>query len=458
MINPFYIIPRIGGVAYLNVAKAASTSISFALSQMRHRDGVDLPKRSLPDGSSPIHGFSPPYAHMEYFFSRWPADFPPLPNSLIKFSFVRNPYDRFYSFYVSKIVNRQTPSEYYEKYGIQKGCSFEDCVEIVTSLDPKELEQHAAPQSMILCNENAIIVDFVGKVENLDLDWPVIKKITGFDLELGISNRTKNDQTPVYTYEMRDRIFEYYRDDFDMFGYAKDATLIDNSSKLKQFNKQIFTGHLRVKEENQKIQSIIYEKTKMIRSLSKAFEDYPEKRTDFFQNQEELFNEMIMKKYFYLNDRLSNLSKVWDELYTLRRNVWKTVEGHGKSLGQLQKNISRVQKGIENFNRTLNINLLSNYLTSRKSIWKRLLRWLHYRMQRESRILHKGSLVDADYYFRSYPEVKESGLSAITHYVRFGVQEGRNPSEHFDTLKYLCEHPELIPKGINPLVHFYLKH
>ena len=123
MIESFYIIPRIGGLAYLNNSKAACSSVLFALSQMRKRNDFEPPKDLLPDGSHPIHGYHPKYTHTEYFFRRWPSTFPPLPDSFIKFSFVRNPYARFYSFYRSKIMLGQRPGAHYERFGLKKGAS-----------------------------------------------------------------------------------------------------------------------------------------------------------------------------------------------------------------------------------------------------------------------------------------------------------------------------------------------
>jgi hypothetical protein len=105
----FYIIPKIGGLAYLNIAKSACSSILLALSQMRKEKKFTPPREKLPDGSQIIHGFYPQYSHINYFFRRWPTSFPPLPDTFIKFSFVRNPYDRFYSFYKSKIRDGQEP-------------------------------------------------------------------------------------------------------------------------------------------------------------------------------------------------------------------------------------------------------------------------------------------------------------------------------------------------------------
>ncbi|EKO3753682.1 coiled-coil domain-containing protein [Vibrio metschnikovii] len=61
---------------------------------------------------------------------------------------------------------------------------------------------------------------------------------------------------------------------------------------------------------------------------------------------------------------------------------------------------------------------------------------------------------DKEWYLAQYPDVIEDGLDPIEHYLRFGAQEGRNPSAEFDTLWYLQTYPDVAEGGLNPLVHF----
>lgn len=61
---------------------------------------------------------------------------------------------------------------------------------------------------------------------------------------------------------------------------------------------------------------------------------------------------------------------------------------------------------------------------------------------------------NADYYLRSYAELRDLEGDLLDHYVKIGWAEGRNPSEHFDTLFYRRvvsggTHPDLCP-----LVHY----
>ncbi len=76
---------------------------------------------------------------------------------------------------------------------------------------------------------------------------------------------------------------------------------------------------------------------------------------------------------------------------------------------------------------------------------------------RERRVvarIWRSGLFDIDYYLRSYPDVQQSALDPVTHYVRSGAREGRDPSPHFDTAFYLAENPDVAAAGMNPLLHF----
>ncbi|GHE20567.1 hypothetical protein [Halomonas urumqiensis] len=69
-------------------------------------------------------------------------------------------------------------------------------------------------------------------------------------------------------------------------------------------------------------------------------------------------------------------------------------------------------------------------------------------------LLASSSSFDADWYARTYPDVAESGIEPATHYLKFGMLEGRNPSAEFDTLHYIKAHPDIANAGKNPLLHY----
>ena len=65
-----------------------------------------------------------------------------------------------------------------------------------------------------------------------------------------------------------------------------------------------------------------------------------------------------------------------------------------------------------------------------------------------------SSLFDPQWYVIEYPDVLTSGLAPEVHYLRFGTVLRRNPSRHFDGVRYRREHLDVLKSGFNPLVHY----
>lgn len=76
-----------------------------------------------------------------------------------------------------------------------------------------------------------------------------------------------------------------------------------------------------------------------------------------------------------------------------------------------------------------------------------------YNEKRQIEIVRTSPLFDAKWYLEQNPDVREKGIDAAKHYVKFGWKEGRNPSPNFDGNEYLRQHPEAISEDINPIVY-----
>ncbi len=72
-----------------------------------------------------------------------------------------------------------------------------------------------------------------------------------------------------------------------------------------------------------------------------------------------------------------------------------------------------------------------------------------------STILESG-FFDADYYLEHNPDVKESGIDPLKHYMNHGWKEGRNPSAKFNTNRYLELNKDVALERMNPLEHYVL--
>ncbi|OWV29272.1 hypothetical protein [Halomonas campaniensis] len=80
-------------------------------------------------------------------------------------------------------------------------------------------------------------------------------------------------------------------------------------------------------------------------------------------------------------------------------------------------------------------------------------------IKRQVALIEASQWFDAKWYLAQYPDIaRDSKMSAnpARHYLLMGGFEGRNPSPGFDSAYYLQHNPDVVESGINPLVH-YLK-
>lgn len=132
-------------------------------------------------------------------------------NDCFKFAFVRNPWDRMvssWSYCKSKTNSSIKFEEFVTQYPFQK--VFWDW--------------HTQPQYIHLTDETTgeLIVDFVGKLENLKEDLDKIKKILKIDkeLRLPVVNKSKHESyKEYYTKELVEIVANIFYEDVNRFGY-----------------------------------------------------------------------------------------------------------------------------------------------------------------------------------------------------------------------------------------------
>ena len=76
--------------------------------------------------------------------------------------------------------------------------------------------------------------------------------------------------------------------------------------------------------------------------------------------------------------------------------------------------------------------------------------------KRWKKIIENSGLFDTKYYLFNYLDVRLKDINPILHYIKYGVQEGKNPNASFDTKFYIKEHFTEDEYGMNPLVHYIL--
>jgi hypothetical protein len=149
-------------------------------------------------------------------------------DSLFKFTFVRNPWDRLVSAYV---FLKQGGINQFDQFWSEKHLSpFDDFDDFVRSWIKKrnvEKSLHFKPQVRFLCQPRSLrtLVDFVGYFENLSSDFAAIAERLGISASLEKVNITSNkedDYKSYYTDTTRNIVSEVYRDDIQVFGYDFD--------------------------------------------------------------------------------------------------------------------------------------------------------------------------------------------------------------------------------------------
>ena len=185
-------------------------------------------------------------------------------------------------------------------------------------------------------------------------------------------------------------------------------------------------------------------------ALAKAAEEYLLHQQTWRAEQTQLGNRAseLVKQ----NEALeANIGERFRELATMTRHLEQvTRELHLKEQ-QLQKAKERAQ----NLKQTVSWKLTAPVRALGRTFKESPTATPSVSMSNAERIAASG-LFDEPWYLHRYPEVADSGLSAIEHFIQLGADKGYSPSEQFDTRWYLHTYADVAQGTINPLLHYIL--
>ena len=162
----------------------------------------------------------------------------------LRFSFVRNPYERLYSGYRSKIATGDPNYDFLHRHIVEErklicalgqkhyeAIRFEDFAHFVCQQDDEERDHHWKNQGRVLLMD-MLDYNFIGRYESFDQDYTwVLKKLgapqSTLDQVQVKVNATDAHQTwrKAYTPELADMVFSSYEADFTSFNYEKSSWL-----------------------------------------------------------------------------------------------------------------------------------------------------------------------------------------------------------------------------------------
>lgn len=152
------------------------------------------------------HAFASTISNIDNFFS---------------FSIVRNPYDRFLSSYYFYKHSKLGTEEV--KNAIQGYNTFEEFCLGFKNFKYNSDTQYIKQKDFVIDEQGKIIVDYIGKFEELEKHWKLICEINGINYKpLPHINSTKHKYFDnEYNNKMKEVVYSLFEEDFKLFKYDK---------------------------------------------------------------------------------------------------------------------------------------------------------------------------------------------------------------------------------------------
>lgn len=195
-------------LVYTAIAKVANTSIKSALLQSF---SPDVSRRNPHAAEVPYQTVHP---------ARVGAEVP----TYLHFAVVRNPFDRFVSFWADKIDGDGMTGGL-EQLGFRKGMSFGDAVRLAASIPDDKADPHMRSQTFLLTDQQGRLrPDLLLRFERLVEDWNLLRYI--------VTHRTGTEIVPLPHRRVSDhqRYLDYYDEESTRLvhsRYAKDFDLLN---------------------------------------------------------------------------------------------------------------------------------------------------------------------------------------------------------------------------------------
>ncbi|MEB5750843.1 class I SAM-dependent methyltransferase [Leclercia adecarboxylata] len=147
----------------------------------------------------------------------------------------------------------------------------------------------------------------------------------------------------------------------------------------------------------------------------------------------------------------SSVSERFRELATMTRHTEQLT----RELLQKEQQLQKAKDRAQNLKQTVSWKLTAPVRALGRTFKENPTATPGVSMSNAERIASSG-LFDELWYSHRYPEVADSGLSALEHFIQIGADKGYSPSALFDTRWYLQTYADVAQGSINPLLHYIL--
>lgn len=134
-----------------------------------------------------------------------------------KFAFVRNPWDWHVS--MRNFILKETT---HIKHEIVKSMTFEEYLEwVLKTKNPFPKGAVKFQKDMVMDKKGNIIVDFIGRYENLDADFQHVCQILNIEAKLPHLNKSAHgDYRAYYNRKSAAMVEDHFKEDIQLFGYS----------------------------------------------------------------------------------------------------------------------------------------------------------------------------------------------------------------------------------------------
>jgi len=325
-----------------------------------------------------------------------------------------------------------------------------------------------------LTSDLATSRDKLDKYESAQYLWQTREQelVSILDARVGeITNLNQSLAESAQTIDKQNSELEQTRDQLAAFLQRHHAEQAESQQQLSQLNQSLserFTEiatltqlleereqasvneQEKLSEQVNKIATLTHKLEEREQAQAKAAEEHYLHQQTWRAEQTQLGNRV--SELAKQNESLeANISERFRELAIMTRHTEQLT----RELQQKEQQLQKAKDRAQNLKQTVSWKLTAPVRALGRTFKDSPTTTPTVSVSNAERIAASG-LFDELWYLHRYPEVADSGLSAIEHFIQIGADKGYSPSALFDTRWYLQTYADVAQGSINPLLHYIL--